>query len=240
MQLSGKVPRMSDSSTIDPETADWLTLDEDEEIVWSGKPHESSLIPALVVGLPLSLVLVGLFIIAGSYLQRENTQYVVTTDGLYKKTGILSRDVQRIDFGKVQNTSYSQGFFGSRFGYGNVDISTAGGSGIEMQFRSVPEPREVQELINKRVKGSRGEPTTESGETKRDVLDEILVELREIRSTLEAQQETTGNTPAGTSNVETAADEQSTGGDDTTHEEFGGSDQRAENTTANQESDDER
>jgi len=55
-----------------------------------------------------------------------------------------SRDVQRIDFGKVQNTSYSQGFFGSRFGYGNVDISTAGGSGIEMQFRSVPEPREIQ------------------------------------------------------------------------------------------------
>jgi len=40
-----------------------------------------------------------------------------------------------------------------------------------MQFRSVPEPREIQELINKRVKGSRGEPTTESGETKRDVLD---------------------------------------------------------------------
>jgi len=114
--------------------------------------------------------LIGLLIIAGSYLQRENTQYVVTTDGLYKKTGVLSRDVQRIDFGKVQNTSYSQGFFGSRFGYGNVDISTAGGSGIEMQFRSVPEPREIQELINKRVKGSRGEPTTESGETKRDVL----------------------------------------------------------------------
>jgi len=112
----------------------------------------------------------------------------VTTDGLYKKTGVLSRDVQRIDFGKVQNTSYSQGFFGSRFGYGNVDISTAGGSGIEMQFRSVPEPREIQELINKRVKGSRGEPTTESGETKRDVLDEILGELRAIRSTLDAQQ----------------------------------------------------
>jgi hypothetical protein len=70
---------MSESSTIDPETGDWLTLDEDEEIVWSGKPHESSLIPALVVGLPLSLVLIGLFIIAGAYLQRENMQYVVTT-----------------------------------------------------------------------------------------------------------------------------------------------------------------
>jgi len=93
---------MPESATIDPETADWLTLDGDEEIVWSGKPHEVSLIPALVVGLPLALILIGLLIIAGSYLQRENTQYVVTTDGLYKKTGVLSRDVQRIDFGKVK------------------------------------------------------------------------------------------------------------------------------------------
>lgn len=231
---------MSESSPIDAETADWLTLDEDEEIVWSGKPHESSLIPALVVGLPLSLVLVGLFIIAGSYLQRENTQYVVTTDGLYKKTGILSRDVQRIDFGKVQNTSYSQGFFGSRFGYGNVDVSTAGGSGIEMQFRSVPEPREVQELINKRVKGSRGESTTGSGETKRDVLDEILVELREIRATLESQRETTGTTSAATSTTGNAAGEQPTGEDDTGRNEFVSSTRRAENAPADQESDDER
>lgn len=231
---------MSESSPIDAETANWLTLDEDEEIVWSGKPHESSLLPALVVGLPLSLVLIGLFIIAGSYLQRENTQYVVTTDGLYTKTGILSRDVQRIDFGKVQNTSYSQGFFGSRFGYGNVDISTAGGSGIEMQFRSVPEPREVQELVNKRVKGSRGEPTAESGETKRDVLDEILIELKEIRSTLEAQQETTGNRSVTTSTIGTGADEQSTGEDVTTDNQFGASNQSAENATPDQESDDER
>ena len=109
---------MSKSSVIDPEIDDWLTLDQDEEIVWSGKPHESSLIPALIIGLPLALVLVGLFIIAGSYLQRENTQYVVTTDGLYKKTGIISRDVQRIDFGKVQNTSYC------RFRSELLDLST--------------------------------------------------------------------------------------------------------------------
>lgn len=231
---------MSESSTIDPKTANWLTIDEDEAIVWSGKPHKSSLIPALVIGIPLSIVLIGLFLIAGTYLQRENTQYVVTTDGLYKKTGILSRDVQRIDFGKVQNTSYSQGFFGSRFGYGNVDISTAGGSGIEMQFRSVPEPREVQELINKRVKGSRGEPRTESGETKHDVLDEILVELKAIRSTLNDQQGTTGTTSATTSKTDTTADEQSLGEDNTSHTDLVSGNERDENSAADQESNDER
>jgi len=198
------------------------------------------LIPALVVGVPLSLLLVGLFIIAGAYLQRENTQYVVTTDGLYKKTGVLSRDVQRIDFGKVQNTSYSQGFFGSQFGYGNVDVSTAGGSGVELQFRSVPDPREVQELINKRVKASRGDRTTESGETKGDVLDDILVELREIRSTLDAQQESTGNTSATRSTTGSATDEHSISEDDTTQNEGGRSDQRASNVTVDDESSEER
>jgi len=171
---------------------DWLTLDEDEELVWSGKPHKSSLIPALIVGVPLSLVLVGLLVIASAYLYRENTQYVVTTDALYRKSGVLSRDVQRIDFGKVQNTSYSQGFLGTRFGYGTVDISTAGGSGVEMQFQSVPDPRQVQEAINKRVKATRGDASSESGETKADVLDEILDELRGIRATLETE-----NAPAG-------------------------------------------
>lgn len=186
---------MSTSQGIDADSLDWLTLDEDESIIWSAKPHESSLIPALVMGIPLSIVLVGLFIIAGAYFHRENTRYVVTTDALYKKTGILSRDVQRIDLGKVQNTSYSQGFFGAQFGYGTVEISTAGGSGVEMRFRSVPDPREVQERINKRTKTQRSEDVPQSAESTEDVLDDILAELRAIRETLE--DEPTEGTGAG-------------------------------------------
>lgn len=180
---------MSDSEPVDPDQLDWLTLSEGERVVWSDGPHKSSLVPALVVGIPLSFVLVGLFIIAGAYLQRENTQYVVTTDALYTKTGVFSRDVQRIDFGKVQNTSYSQGVFGSWLGYGTVEISTAGGSGIEMAFNSVPDPRSVQERINERLRDEREESADEAGETPEAVLDDIRNELRAIRAALEASPE---------------------------------------------------
>lgn len=167
----------------DDASFDWLSLDDDETVVWSGKPHQSSLIPALVVGVPLSILLVGLFVIAAAYLQRENTEFVVTSDALYRKRGVLSRSVQRVEFGKVQNTSYSQGFFGQRFGYGTIEISTAGGSGIEMSFESVPDPKSVQELINKRIKGgARDAPDDEAA-----VLDEILDELRAIRTALESE-----------------------------------------------------
>lgn len=196
---------MPEPAQPDPAEMEWLTLDEDEDLVWSGKPHKSSLIPAFIIGVPLSIILIGLPIIASAYLYRENTQYVVTTDALYRKSGVISRDVQRIDFGKVQNTSYSQGFFGTRFGYGNVDISTAGGSGVEMQFQSVSNPRHVQETINKRVKATQGDTAPETGETKADVLAEILDELRAIRTTLESQEAAESNTSNATGATTDAA-----------------------------------
>ncbi|WP_435360685.1 PH domain-containing protein [Haloarchaeobius sp. DFWS5] len=164
---------------------DWLTLDEDEEVVWSGRPDPRSVYTAYAIGIPLiPLVGLGLLIIGSAYLYQKNTHYVVTTDGLYKKTGVLSRDVQKIDFDKVQNISFSEGVVGKYFGFGNVDISTAGGSGVEMQFQAVTDPKQVQERINKRIKQSRG-TRDEDEPDKEDVLDEILTELQGIRQSFE-------------------------------------------------------
>jgi uncharacterized membrane protein YdbT with pleckstrin-like domain len=162
---------------------DWLTLDGDEEVLWADTPHPYSLVPALIVGIPLSFVLVGIPIIAGAYFSFKNTNYVVSSDALYKKTGVLSRNVQRIEFDKVQDTSYSQTFFGAQFGYGSVNISTAGGSGIEMSFQNVSEPQSLQSLINERIKRRGGRESESEG--KAAVLDEILAELRAIRTAVE-------------------------------------------------------
>ena len=168
-----------------PDGFDWLSLDPEEEVVWTGKPHSMSLVPALVVGVPLSLVLVGIPIIVSAYLSRENTEYVITTEALYKKRGVLSRDVKRVGFEKVQDTSYSQDFFGTQFGYGSVDISTAGGSGVELSFDSVAEPKRIQELVNERIRTRDRRGDAGDGETKADVLDDILGELRAIRTAVE-------------------------------------------------------
>lgn len=177
-----------------PRGFDWVTLEDGEEIEWTGKPHFYSIVPALVIGLPLSLLLVGIPIVVGAYLNRENTDYVITTKGLYRKRGVLSRDVQQIEFDKVQNISFNQGPLGNYVGYGSVDISTAGGSGVEMQFRSVPDPKTVQERINRHIRRSRDAPESEA-DSKADVLDQILAELQAIRAAVEDGQ---GHThPAG-------------------------------------------
>jgi len=180
--------QQADSETVDGDTYDWLTLDEGEEIIWTGEPHLYSILPAIVVGIPLVLLLIGIPLVVGSYLSRENTVYLLTNEGLYHKSGILSRDVQKIEFEKVQNTAFSQGPLGNYVGYGNVDISTAGGDNIEMRFRAVPDPKAVQGLLKKQIRKtrSRGREGRES-ETRGtdDVLDDILDELRAIRTALE-------------------------------------------------------
>ncbi|MFB6204773.1 MAG: PH domain-containing protein [Candidatus Nanohaloarchaea archaeon] len=112
------------------EDFDWLTLDDDEEVLWHGNPRLQR-----IIGL-------------------EITDFVVTNQGLYKKTGLFSRNVQKIGFDKVQNTSFSQDILGKYFGYGNVDISTAGGQGVEMRFNAIDSPKDIQEMINRRSRGS--------------------------------------------------------------------------------------
>jgi uncharacterized membrane protein YdbT with pleckstrin-like domain len=172
---------------------EWLTLEDGESIQWASTPHKYSLVPALIIGIPLSLVLVGIPILVGSYLQYTNTNYVVTNRGLYSKRGVLSRDVQQIGFDKIQNISYSQSALGSSFGYGSVDVSTAGGSGVEVKFGSIPDPASIQELIAREV-DDRKQGDGDAGADTSDVLDEILHELRAIRQELA---DTDGNDSIG-------------------------------------------
>jgi uncharacterized membrane protein YdbT with pleckstrin-like domain len=163
---------------------EWLTLDEDEEVLWEGNPRIQSIIPSLIVGIPFSVVLIGIPIVVGAYLSVKNTEFVVTSQGLYRKSGVLSRSVQKIGFDKVQNISFSQGVFGNYFGYGSIEISTAGGSGVEMRFRNIDEPRRVQQIINRGAE-QRRESGQEGESAGSDVQRQMLEELRKIRKLLE-------------------------------------------------------
>ncbi|WP_254523341.1 PH domain-containing protein [Natrinema caseinilyticum] len=174
---------MTDGAIDDDVDLEWLSLEADEELLWAAGPDRRTLVPAFAIGIPLSLVLIGLVIIAGEYLRVTNTHYVVTNRALYKKTGVLSRDVKRIEHEKVQDISYSQSALGNYFGYGTVEVSTAGGSGVEMSFAAVTDPKAVQRLISERIDRTRDEAATDR--TSDDVLAAILEELRAIRAAVE-------------------------------------------------------
>ena len=172
---------------------DWLTLDENEEVLWSREPMMVSIAPAVIIGVPLAIFGIGILIIAVAYLNIKNTDFVVTDEGLYKKTGVLSRSVQKIGFEKIQNISFSQGIVGNYFGYGNVEISTAGGEGVEMRFSGIDDPKSVQERIGKEMKKQTGRGEDGEQSEGEDTMELVLEEMKKTRQVLMRIEEKLGD-----------------------------------------------
>lgn len=179
---------------------DWLSLDDNEEVKWASTPHKNSILIGAAVSVALIIFGIGLIMLPLVYLGYKNRSYVITTKGVYSKKGVLSENVKQVELNKIQNTSYSENIVGGALGYGNVDISTAGGSGVELTFQAIPDPRGVRQLVSQLADKSKNADVA-GEETKEDVLSDILVELREIRaavSNTETTQHTTVETRDGT------------------------------------------
>lgn len=106
-------------------------------------------------------ILVGLVLFAWGALGVGSTglkwwskHYVVTTDEIYKKSGLISRSVQSTRLADIQNTSFSQPMLGRLGSYGTVNIYTAGTAGREIGFEKVKNPNLVVSKITEQRSAS--------------------------------------------------------------------------------------
>ena len=133
--------------------ADWLHLMDNEEIHWMGRPSRVTLLPALIfatllivgvialaawlgpivdarevprrVGvLPLVSAAIGLVVGSVTYLRWLRLLYVVTSEEIYVKYGLVSRDITQIRLDRVQNTAYTQSVLERVLSFGDVEIYT--------------------------------------------------------------------------------------------------------------------
>lgn len=184
---------------------EWLTLDDGEEIVWTGRPRSRGALAGLAVGVVLAAVVgVVLTVAAGefvltvagtlvvllavglpaglSYVSLTNTEYVLTSRNVYRKSGILGTDVSRLPLSEVQNVDYGTGVLGNVFGYGTVEVRTAGG-GNAVRLSRVDDPATLREELAAR---SRTESERTGGRGERDGdLDDLHAEARALRETAE-------------------------------------------------------
>lgn len=180
----------------DDEVPEWLSLDEDEEIQWLGEPVPVSIVGTAVWGLLLTVVLIGfliLLLLPFSWLSIKNTDYVVTDKTLYVKKGVLGTNIESVALDKIQNTEYSQSFWGKQFGFGSIDISTAGSSGAEISFQNVRNASDVREKISTlsdeyasgRSSAGSDDATAPAIGATEEGLAELIDELRATRQAME-------------------------------------------------------
>jgi uncharacterized membrane protein YdbT with pleckstrin-like domain len=183
---------------------DDLLLDPSEELLWSGSPRLSAAVPASVGGLALVLVgaallgglagdsfelelvsagvvLLGLAVPAYTVIDLRRTTYAVSDRALYARSGVLSRQVRRMGLDRVQNSAWRHSVTGGIFGYGTVNIESAGGESA-VRFVRIEDPREVRALVDRRVALAADSipGTVEQWET-------VLAEVRALRRAVDAR-----------------------------------------------------
>lgn len=97
------------------------------------------------------LIVWGLVGIGRTAIRWRSIHYLITSEEIYVKSGIVSRSVHNTRLEEVQNTSFTQSWLGRLLGYGDIAIDTAGTGGKEIVFTSVPQPREVLEMITRQL-----------------------------------------------------------------------------------------
>lgn len=154
----------------------------DEDIKWKDKPATASQIASIIIGIVLIPSGIGLLILIGAYTRINYTTYAVTDQALYKKRGVLSDKTKRVPLSKIQNTEYSRSFVEKQFGFGTVQISSAGSSGTELRFRAVENPKSLQDRINRLSKNQ----STNNQKESNTVNDEKMIEeIKKTRKNLE-------------------------------------------------------
>jgi len=186
-----------------PTAPSWLALGPSETVLWRDTRRTRAILPTVFGALPFGLAGVALVVLATSndggvvlvgmgvgivaltlsvlglqYLSIRNTVYVATDERLSRKDGVLSRRVTTVDFETVQNVTYSQTITGRLFDHGSLAFDTAGGSGTELTFDDIDDPRPVESLVNEQLSRVRGE----SRDAVPGTVEQWEAVLREVRA----------------------------------------------------------
>lgn len=97
------------------------------------------------------VVIAGVFVylIAVVIYRRYSWAYTINSETIESREGLIARKVKSIRVQDLRNINVNQSLFQRIVGVGDVEFSSAGGSGIEVVFRGVDKPLEVKAMAQR-------------------------------------------------------------------------------------------
>ena len=145
-----------------------MDLHPGEEVVFEGHPSWRALLAFYATGLGIALVVaVVLWLISGiglgilafvvvfagvlvvGFVRRIATVYMISTQRLWIRRGILSKHVQQTRIDRVQNVNTDQRFRDRLLRVGTVDFDTAGTDDSEFRFVGISSPSQVAAAVDR-------------------------------------------------------------------------------------------
>jgi uncharacterized membrane protein YdbT with pleckstrin-like domain len=148
-----------------------MDLHPGEEIVFDGHPswratlgfYVAGFVAAVAAGAAVGVLAgatPGVVVVLGAlaivllagFLRRSGTHYVVTTQRLRIRRGILSRRVEQTRLERVQNVNTSQSLLERLLRVGTVDFDTAGGEEGGFTFYGIANPDALVAAVDRAVR----------------------------------------------------------------------------------------
>jgi uncharacterized membrane protein YdbT with pleckstrin-like domain len=107
-----------------------------------------ALVASVGVGVVVGVVLVALALLYG-FVKRMATVYMVSTQRLYIRRGILSKRVQQTRIDRVQNVNTDQSVVERVLRVGKVDFDTAGTDDSDFIFAGISHPDSVIAAVDR-------------------------------------------------------------------------------------------
>lgn len=89
------------------------------------------------------------YLIAVVIYRRYSWAYTISSETIESREGLIARKVKSIRIQDLRNINVNQSLVGRIVGVGDVEFSSAGGSGIEVVFRGVDDPLKVKALAQR-------------------------------------------------------------------------------------------
>jgi uncharacterized membrane protein YdbT with pleckstrin-like domain len=115
----------------------------------------AALVGSGVVAVLVGAVALALLVLVG-LIKRQATRYVITSERLHIRHGILAKKTQETRVQRVQNVNTEQSFFQRILRVGTVDFDTAGTDDSEFRFEWVNEPEQVVRAVDRASENARG------------------------------------------------------------------------------------
>ena len=109
----------------------------------------------VVLSLALVLVLLALIGLAVRYARWVTTSFVITTQRLVHRVGVLSKSGREIPLERLNDVSFHQTLFQRLLGAGDLLVESAGERG-QQSFPDFPSPERTQNLIHRQVQRAQG------------------------------------------------------------------------------------
>jgi uncharacterized membrane protein YdbT with pleckstrin-like domain len=174
-------------------------LNDGEDVILDITPHWSTLVrpvAALVVVLvativgflilkPIGWVLAVVLLATAAWtgikvLERQNTNFVVTTDRIVYRSGVIAKHGKEIPLERVNDISFKQSVFERLIGTGDLSIESAGAQSRET-FGDIPKPSVVQNEIYRQMEAATNRHADRAAGVRQASVPEQIEKLDDLR-----------------------------------------------------------